>query len=226
MFLSPAMSPSGSAQTPRRDLDNARSTRDADNLGVTDSMERARVTRRLSEAASFPIAILRGAAGSGKSVALRQYLAGCGQPFLLYDVAPQHDTLARFVRGLADALGELAPGARLSFAGAYERAMQSRDPARDLSAWLHEHIKSLHTVIALDNAYHAESDPQIASFLTRLIEASSSNLRWILTRAAPPTCSRCRHGWRFAGWTYRSKIRTSPSRSKTSPSWRAGKARI
>lgn len=144
-------------------------------------MERARVTRRLSEAASFPIAILRGAAGSGKSVALRQYLAGCGQPFLLYDVAPQHDTLARFVRGLADALGELAPGARLSFAGAYERAMQSRDAARDLSAWLHEHIKSLHTVIALDNAYHAESDPQIASFLTRLIEASSSNLRWILT---------------------------------------------
>ena len=144
-------------------------------------MERARVTRRLSEAASFPIAILRGAAGSGKSVALRQYLAGCGQPYLLYDVAPQHDTLARFVRGLADALGELAPGARLSFAGAYERAMQSRDPARDLSAWLHEHIKSLHTVIALDNAYHAESDPQIASFLTRLIEASSPDLRWILT---------------------------------------------
>lgn len=38
--------------------------------------------------------------------------------------------------------------------------MQSRDPARDLSAWLHEHIKALHTVIALDNAYHAESNPQ------------------------------------------------------------------
>ena len=152
----------------------------ADNLEVTDSMERERVTRRLSEASSFPIAILRGAAGSGKSVALRHFLQRSGKPYLLYDVAPEHDTLARFVRGLADALGELAPGARLSFAGAYERAMQSRDPARDLSTWLHEHIKSLRTVIALDNAYSAEYDPQIASFLTRLIEASTPDLRWIL----------------------------------------------
>jgi ATP/maltotriose-dependent transcriptional regulator MalT len=143
-------------------------------------MERARVTRRLKEASAFPIAILRGAAGSGKSVALRHYLAGSEEAYLLYDVAPEHATLARFVRGLTDALGELAPGARLSFAGAYERAMQSRDAARDLSTWLHEHIKSLRTVIALDNAYFAESDPQIAWFLTRLIESSPPGLRWIL----------------------------------------------
>jgi ATP/maltotriose-dependent transcriptional regulator MalT len=148
-------------------------------------MERARVTRRLSEASTFPIAILRGAAGSGKSVALRHYLESSGQPYLLYDVAPEHDTLARFVRGLADALGELAPGARLSFAGAYERAMQSRDPARDLSTWMGEHVRHLRTVIALDNAYRAESDPQIASFLTRLIEASTPYLRWILACRSP-----------------------------------------
>ena len=148
-------------------------------------MERARVTRRLSEASAFPIAILRGAAGSGKSVALRHYLERSGAPYLLYDVAPEHDTLARFVRGLAEALGELAPGARLSFAGAYERAMQSRDPARDLSTWMYEHVKHSRTVIALDNAYRAESDPQIASFLTRLIEASTPDLRWILVCRSP-----------------------------------------
>jgi ATP/maltotriose-dependent transcriptional regulator MalT len=143
-------------------------------------MERARVTRRLSEASTFPIAVLRGAAGSGKSIALRHYLAGCGKPYVLYDVAPEHDTLARFVRGLCDALADVAPGAKLSFAGAYERAVQSRDPARDLSTWLYEHVKALRIVIALDNAYGAESDPQIASFLVRLIEASVPELNWIL----------------------------------------------
>jgi ATP/maltotriose-dependent transcriptional regulator MalT len=153
----------------------------ADTLDVNDSTERARVTRRLWEASKFPIAILRGAAGSGKSVGLRQFLLGSDLPYLLYDVPPGHDTLALFVRGLADALGDLAPGARLSFAGAYERALESRDPARDLSAWLREHIKDLNTTIAIDNLHTVESDPQTAAFLTRLIDASPPTLHWILS---------------------------------------------
>jgi ATP/maltotriose-dependent transcriptional regulator MalT len=148
---------------------------------VIDSMERARVTRRLSEASTFPIAFLRGAAGCGKSVALGHFLESTAEPYVLYDVAPEHGTLARFARGLAEALGEAAPGARVSMAGAYERAMQSRDPARDLSAWLLEHVKALNIVIALDNLHHVESDAQTAEFITRLIEWSPPGLRWVLS---------------------------------------------
>lgn len=128
---------------------------------------------------AYPVAVLRGMAGCGKSVALRGALAAGSQAAALYDVPREHRTLARFVRGLAEALRESAPGARLSFASAYERAMQSGRPAADLAAWMLEHLRGVPCTIALDNLHHALADPRSGAFLSALVDRCE-NVRWLL----------------------------------------------
>ena len=161
-------------------------------------MERARVAARLSKALSFPIVILQAPAGSGKSVALRDALLADLRPQVLFDVAPEHATLPRFAHGLAEALARHAPGARIAFASAYDRAVLSDQPAHALALWLHEHIKNLNLTIAIDNAHNADG-ATVQAFLGRLIDLGGPSLRWALT------CRTCDYlpvaNWLASSWT-------------------------
>jgi tetratricopeptide (TPR) repeat protein len=142
-------------------------------------VERGRIRERLRKASQFPIAILHGAAGCGKSFALRDALRANPRPHVIFDVAPEQATLSRFVAGFAEALTAHAPGVRLAFASAYERAILSEQPATTLAHWLHEHIKDLDLTIVVDNAHNAESG-LVQSFLGRLIDRSAPRLRWVI----------------------------------------------
>ncbi|HEY1978024.1 MAG TPA: AAA family ATPase [Candidatus Baltobacteraceae bacterium] len=144
-------------------------------------VKRDRVTREFQRRADFPILFVRGPAGCGKSVALRDYLAASGQDWVLYDLKRERSTFARFVYGFTEALAARAPGARSAFAGAYEKAVVSQRPAEDLAAWLHEHIKALDVVIAIDNLHNAAGDPQSEAFVASLIDRMADNVRWIVS---------------------------------------------
>lgn len=146
---------------------------------ITGSVERVRVRARILKASRFPITILHGAAGCGKSFALRDALRADPRPNVIFDVVPEMATLSRFVAGFAEALTAHAPGVRLAFASAYERAILSEQPATTLAHWLHEHIRELDLTIVVDNAHHAES-VLVQSFLGHLIDRSAPGLRWMI----------------------------------------------
>ncbi|HTU70428.1 MAG TPA: AAA family ATPase [Candidatus Baltobacteraceae bacterium] len=145
-----------------------------------------RVRARILKASQFPITILHGVAGCGKSFALRDALHADPRPNVVFDVAPGQATLSRFVAGFAEALTAHAPGLRLAFASAYERALLSEHPATALAHWLHEHIKDLDLTIAVDNLHHAES-ALVQSFLAQVIERGAPRLRWMIA------CRSCDH---------------------------------
>jgi len=142
-------------------------------------VDRSRVEARLTRALSFPIAMLQGAAGSGKSFALRDALRREARAHVVFDVGPEHATLARFVQGLTDALAAHAPGARVAFGSAYDRAILSEHAGQSLAVWLHEHIKGLDLTIAIDNAHNADG-ASVQAFLGRLIDRPGDGLRWVL----------------------------------------------
>jgi ATP/maltotriose-dependent transcriptional regulator MalT len=144
-------------------------------------VRRDRVTRELMRRSEFPILLIRGAAGCGKSVALRDFLAASGENYVLYDVSRERRTFARFVYGFTEALTGRAPAARGAFASAYEKAVVSQRPADDLAAWLHEHIKALDCIIAIDNLHNASADPLSEDFVASLIDRMADNVRWIVS---------------------------------------------
>lgn len=142
---------------------------------------RPRVVDRISSAATQRIVLIVAPAGYGKSVALRQYLDTLsGVAHVRYDVREENGTLLGFVRGFADALTQIAPAARTTVSGAYEKSRSSPTPGLDLAMWMHAHIKTFTGVIAIDDLHIAENDPEISKFLVSLIERTKGRARWII----------------------------------------------
>jgi LuxR family maltose regulon positive regulatory protein len=143
-------------------------------------IERPRLVERLSVSANFPIALLVAPAGYGKSVVLRQYLRSLRQPCARFALRAEHATLLSFLRGFAEALGESAPHATTALAGAYQRNQASPKRGTDLARWMNVHLESFSGVVAIDDLQIADDDPEIAIFLTALIEGTKERIRWIL----------------------------------------------
>src|SRR5579884_1358147 len=142
---------------------------------------RARVVERIASAATQRIVLIVAPAGYGKSVALRQYLETLhGVPHVRYDVQAENGTLLGFVRGFADAVIGIAPAARKTLPGAYERSRSSKTPGVDLAMWMHAHIKTFTGLVVIDDLHVAENDPEISKFLVSLIERTKGRARWII----------------------------------------------
>ncbi len=141
---------------------------------------RPRVVERISSAAMQRIVLIIAPAGYGKSVALRQYLELVEGAHVRYDVRPEHANLLGFVRGLAESLIEIAPDARKTVSGAYEKSLASKTPGVDLAMWMHAHIKTFTGVIAIDDLHIAENDSEISKFLVSLIERTKGRARWVI----------------------------------------------
>ncbi len=141
---------------------------------------RPRVVERISSAALQRIVLIIAPAGYGKSVALRQYLELLEDPHVRYDVRPEHASLLGFVRGFAESLLEIAPDARKTVSGAYEKSRSSKTPGVDLAMWMHAHIKTFTGVIAIDDLHIAENDAEISRFLVSLIDRTKGRARWII----------------------------------------------
>ncbi|HEX5273896.1 MAG TPA: LuxR C-terminal-related transcriptional regulator [Candidatus Rubrimentiphilum sp.] len=151
-----------------------------DTGGVFEPIVRQRIVERVAAAAFQPIVLIVAPAGYGKSVAVRQYLGSIDGAKVRYDVRSEHSNLLGFLRGFAEAFSEVAPGARKTLSGAYEKNRSSVSPASDLAMWMYAHIKTYTGIIAIDDFHITENDPEIARFLVSLIERTKGRARWIL----------------------------------------------
>ena len=94
-------------------------------------IHRERVVARIRAAAAQRVSLLVAPAGFGKSIALRSAF-GAARNAAFYRVPADTATLLAFLRGRTDAPESDVPGAHLSFAIAYERAIQTHRRARRL----------------------------------------------------------------------------------------------
>ncbi|HEV2737289.1 MAG TPA: LuxR C-terminal-related transcriptional regulator [Candidatus Elarobacter sp.] len=152
--------------------------------GVFRPIDRPRVLDRLATAAQYRIATIIAPAGFGKSVAVRQFLATVPSS-VVYDVPPDGGTLLPFVRGFADALEGVVPALRRSLATALDGARSSDAPGRDLAAWVATHIRSLDTLIVVDDLHNGEGDPEISRFITSLVDRTRDGPRWLFSSRSP-----------------------------------------
>jgi LuxR family maltose regulon positive regulatory protein len=152
--------------------------------GVFRPIDRPRVLDRIGTAAQYRIATIIAPAGFGKSVAVRQYLTTVLSS-AVYDVPSDATTLVPFVRGFADALEEVLPSMRRSLPSALDGARDSKAPGRDLAAWAATHVRTLDTLLVIDDLHVGEGDPEISRFVTTLLERTKNGPRWLLSSRSP-----------------------------------------
>jgi DNA-binding CsgD family transcriptional regulator len=152
--------------------------------GIFVPIIRQRVIDRIASAAIQRVVLIVAPAGYGKSVALRQYLDTLIDPHLRYDVQPDNAGLLGFLRGLAAAIAPVAPDARGTLAGAYEKNAGAQSPGTDLALWMHSHLKSFRGVIAIDDLQVAQEDREVTRFLTSLIERTKGRVQWVIASRA------------------------------------------
>ena len=148
--------------------------------GVFAPIVRRRVLERISSAAMQRVVLLIAPAGYGKSVALAQYLASVSDPLVRFDVLRDHASLLGFLRGFADSFAEIAPDARTTLAGAYEKNADSPNIGADLALWMHSHLKGYRGVVAIDDLHVAQDDREVTRFLSGLIERTKGRVQWII----------------------------------------------
>lgn len=147
--------------------------------GADYRIRRERIMRRMREAASRRVALIAAPPGFGKSTALAQFLELSEAHAIHYRVAPGTETVAAFLRGLADASTDILPGLRQSFAIVYERAMRSTSGASVFASWLVEHASGSSVTIAIDDLHHAPSE-EITRFIIQAVEMAETEISWIL----------------------------------------------
>lgn len=148
--------------------------------GVFAPIVRRRVIDRITSAAMQRVVLLVAPAGYGKSVALAQYLTSVSDPLVRFDVLRDHASLLGFLRGFADSVAEIAPDARTTLAGAYEKNAGSPNLGADLALWMHSHLKAYRGVIAIDDLHVAQDDREVTRFLSGLIERTKGRVQWII----------------------------------------------
>jgi ATP/maltotriose-dependent transcriptional regulator MalT len=152
--------------------------------GVFVPIIRRRVVDRIASAAMQRVVLIVAPAGYGKSVALRHYLDTLSEPHVRYDVLSENAGLLGFLRGFADAVAEVAPDARGTLAGAYEKNAGSQSPGADLALWMHSHLRSYRGIIAIDDLQVAQADREVARFITSLVERTKGRVQWIIASRA------------------------------------------
>jgi len=147
--------------------------------GAFTSIPRPRIVSRIAEAAAYRVALVVAPAGYGKSTALREYLRSVGD-CVLYELTPENSTLHGFVRGFVNALGDVGQKSHKTLVGAFAESRDSASRPIEIATWLHSHIKSFVGTIAVDDLHIGDEDPEVAAFLTSLVERTRGRVRWIL----------------------------------------------
>jgi tetratricopeptide (TPR) repeat protein len=104
--------------------------------------------RRLTDAACKPLAVVVAPAGFGKSTLLRAFAASRSAVFV--DLAIGEATFRDAVRLMCEGLADVAPGARLAFAGAYARAAERGQQTSSLGRWLARYLEGIGITIVVD----------------------------------------------------------------------------
>jgi len=144
---------------------------------ASEGLPRPRVSRLLRLAGRRRIVVVHGRAGCGKSLAVRQHLAGLRGLRASFAVRSEHADVAMFARGLAEALAPVAPDIARLLPAAFSSARRQAKPSDTVATWLAEQLNGPMT-IAIDQL-HRIDDAATFDFIARLIDASRSHVRWI-----------------------------------------------
>jgi ATP/maltotriose-dependent transcriptional regulator MalT len=134
---------------------------------------RDRLFLRLDAVRRAPIALVVAGAGSGKSSAVRAYLAARAIAHVRVGHQPE------FLRGLTEAFGSVAPALRSSASGALARFAAGDDDGTVLS-WLCEHLAGVATTVVVDELELIGAEPRSVTLLRGLIDATIPRIRWML----------------------------------------------
>ena len=138
-------------------------------------LSRHRLDADIAVAVSGSIAVVQGAAGTGKSIAVNDYYRRLGLPFAYYALNGEVVSTFAFISGLSDALLEYAVGDEPLSAIASEIAERGRDALMALSAWLREHVPAIGLTIIIDDV---RDDRQIDELIGMLATQTQDHVKW------------------------------------------------
>lgn len=141
-----------------------------------------RVEHRLAQALMYPVAVLCAPSGYGKTTVMSLFLSDYTGSHVFVSAGGRANSLIRFIRPLADALGEMQPAVALSAASAIERALYAPNAAADLAAWLSGHLAERPVLIVIDDL-PAPQDDALGEFISHMITLSPSTRWCLLTRS-------------------------------------------
>ncbi len=130
-----------------------------------------RAAAQLAEAVRHPIAVVVAPAGFGKSALLRAFSEEYDGA-LLVDIAREAATLRGAVRALCEAVRDVAPGPRLTFAGAYARAAERGEHARSLAHWLGRHLARTGLTLVIDSVGRLGDDARLFAEFAEALASS------------------------------------------------------
>jgi LuxR family transcriptional regulator, maltose regulon positive regulatory protein len=139
-------------------------------------IKRPRLTRLLDET-SARIILLVAPAGYGKTTLAREWLEGSGRPYAWYGATPASVDVAALSRGIARALGEIAPDAE-SRVAARLRVRETPVDGATLAELLLDELGPWPEGfwLAIDDYHLFAADPSCNAFMTLFIERSSPQL--------------------------------------------------
>jgi LuxR family transcriptional regulator, maltose regulon positive regulatory protein len=140
---------------------------------------RDRLFARLDGALRASLVLVIASHGSGKSTAVREYLAAREIDAVWIDLAAGQARPAAFVHALARAFGERVPAMRSSATVAAQRLAAGEDQA-PVVAWACEHLSGVEMTVVLDNVQALNDAPDAAALVRDLIDATMPHLRWVL----------------------------------------------
>lgn len=142
-------------------------------------IDRPRVTRRLLEAAEYPVILLTAPAGFGKTTAIKQFLAGC-ENAIFVATPPTASTLDRFVHAFAHGCAALVP-AMSTPPTEFSDQLPSSEELELQSAWAIANLRGITCMLAVDDLHHTDSDPRVAAFLSRLVDQCGEQVQWLFS---------------------------------------------
>lgn len=141
-------------------------------------IERPRVMRRLLEAAEYPIILINAPAGFGKTTSIKQFLARCENPILVSTPASA-STLGPFIQAFAQGCGTVIPAMTSPPSELSDQPLSSEQELELHTAWAIANLRTVSCTIAIDDLQHADSDPRVADFLSRLSDCCGDQIQWI-----------------------------------------------
>jgi len=139
---------------------------------------RDRLFARLDAASAAPVVLIVAPAASGKSTALREYVARRDVAAVRLDGLPEDAAPAEFLRGLSDAFAERLPAMASTVAIPAARLTGGDDAAA--LAWALDHLAAFQGTVVLDDLHHALGDPRAAALVAGLVDRTQPRIRWIL----------------------------------------------
>ena len=145
---------------------------------------RPRVIDRIAASARLRVCLIVAPAGFGKTTAMQQYLAQVARPIIRFSARSEHATALGFIRGIAEAAAEFAPGLRSSLPSAYEASRQTLEPANELARWIATHLAQFSGLVAIDDLHLCTPDPEVRALISALVTETHDNVRWLFVSRA------------------------------------------